>query len=328
MPELEPPKILRPPRKKAPSRFSELKRAEARLRAYEQLFSNLKLTIETITTFTPEHAPSTLLGRLEKGRDAAYRKYMSERKKTASVQTPRFSAAGAQSEMREYRPYQNVDAVLEWVRRMKACSAYDGVSRTRYLVPEVTIEAPSDDDTDWNYDAQFFDEPSGGYYSLMFNHWMRDHTHLWSWDDVDLMWMISHYGFEFPAPDCDGTLIYDAETSLVVSSFINADSAGALVIDYLLHEQPTAGPPPGTMEDYGTQVGQQVFIATEFRNSQVAIAGEMRVKKGKKSRLWLGLASQCAAKGGIAGTNGPSYLMIGPPIGESQPGVRYRIIPD
>ncbi len=50
------------------------------------------------------------------------------------------------------------------------------------------------------------------------------------------------------------------------------------------------------------------------------------VQAGKKSRIWLGVATLVVAEDGTAGTNGWCYLMmVAKPPGASVPGVKYTI---
>jgi hypothetical protein len=309
--------VSRPRKKNAPSKLVGLKRAEASLSVYKDAFSNLKGFVDAVTDLTEEHAPAAVVNQLEKGRTAAYRKYIAECEKAAAIETPK--------PMLQPERYQTdlggFNTIGKWI------DVQEGISRTRMLVPEVIIGRAGQNDTDRNYDATFYDPADMGFLSLMFRFWMRDYTHWYSVDEPDSVWVLSHYGFEFPAPDYDGWLIYDAETRLILSSYINADSAGVLQVDYLAHEQPVGGAPPSTFESYGRHVGQRTFVTTGFANLSFSIQGKMRVEQGQRSRLWLGVATLASAKGGVAGTHGWSYLRVEPPTGESQAGVRYRIAP-
>ena len=231
-------------------------------------------------------------------------------------------------------PVKEVSIAIDWSRipdifRDK-CQTFRGVAQTRFSVVGTPIELPSDSDTEWGYDATLFDSPSGSYQSLMYKHWIRDKTHWYSVDTIDMMWVISHIGYEFPAPQCNGTMIYEANISMIVSAYISAET-GLLSDELLVQEvanvaaNPSA---PATFETYGRSFGQLNFTSTDFRTLNAVVTGSFKVKSGKKSRVWFGISGICSALDGFAGTNGYCYLMVKPASGETQPGVKYTFVPD
>jgi hypothetical protein len=317
---------------KVSSALTDTRKTEAWLRYYDHIFKNMGAFIERMRIYNPKLEPVEEIKRLEKAREEAMRRYTAQRKKQESMKIPAWSAFSF--DRSEYQSFHHFrEAYFDKLSRFyeaiaeAACPTISGVTSTRFLIVEDIIEWPDDNDTEWNYDGRFYDV-YGSYYSLMFDHWMRDHTHWYSVDALDLMWVISHYGFQFPAPPCDGTLYYEADLRLIVSAFINADDGtGVLLVDLLSHEQPVAGSAPGSFDNYETQLGQQVFTSTDFKSDGFLVTGSFEVEKDQTSVLWFGLATLVSAKGGFAGTNGWSYLMVAPPPGETQPGVKYTVVP-
>lgn len=311
------------------SKLASLKRTECDCRMLLGMLQNADRFANRIKARDKNTDVEALIKKIEKRRDDAGDKL--EKAIIAAAKTTTNTAKPVRSLFR----YYEIDKFhASWLDRFphtateaSDCSETTGIAQTRYLVPERYLELPDDNDTTWNYTTSFWDVP-GSYFSLMYEHWMRDQTHWYSFDSIDLMWVISHYGFGFPKPECDGTLHYEANLQLITSARVEADTGGLLLVDLMLHEQTTGGAAPATFETYQTRIGQQSFLSTKFQSDPYIVGGSMRVKAGVEGRLWFGLATLVSAKDGIAGTNGWSYLMVKPPINADVPGIRYRIVPD
>jgi len=298
------------------SRLLALKKAETMLVGYRDLLSDSRAWLDRADRIDPK-AGANLFKAFEKARTAREGVLVSQQRAVADL-----------------LPVKEVPVPFDWSRiqdifRPK-CQTFRGLAQTRFSIVGTPIELPSDSDTEWGYDATLFDPPSGSYQSLMYKHWIRDKTHWYSSDTIDMMWVISHLGYEFPAPQCNGTMSYEANLSMIVSAFISAE--WGLLSDELLVQEvadAAANPSaPATFESYGRSFGQLNFTSTDFRTLNAVITGSFKVESGKKSRVWFGISGICSALDGFAGTNGYCYLMVKPASGETQPGVKFAFVPD
>ena len=298
------------------SRLLALKKAETILAGYKDLLNDSKHRIARA-------------GRLTPGDDVKLRKAL-QKAKTSAEQTVAAQKSTAAALLPKWEVYNPID----WTRvpdiHLHRCQTMRGISQTRFSILGTPIELPSVSDTEWGYDATIYDSSSGSYQSLMYEHWIVDHTHFYSFDSFDMMWLISHLGYEFPAPQCNGTMNYEANLSMIVTASVSAES-GLLSDELLLKEIPDAGAnpsAPATFEAYSRSFGQLNFTSTGHRTLDAVATGSFKVAAGKKSRVWFGISGICTALEGYAGTNGNCYLMVKPASGETQPGVKYAFVPD
>jgi hypothetical protein len=298
------------------SRLLRLKKAETMLVGYRDLLSDSRAWLARADRIDPKIG-AKLFKFFEKERAAAEKVFVAQQTAATAL-----------------LPVKEVPIPIDWSRIpdifRDRCQTFRGVTQTRSAVVRSPLELPSDSDTEWGYDATPFDSPSGSYESLMYNHWIRDKTHWYSVDTIDMMWVLSHLGYEFPAPQCNGTMNYEANLSMIVSAYISAET-GLLSEELLVQEVADAArnpSEPATFEAYGRSLGQLNFTSTDFRTLNAAVTGSFKVKSGKKSRVWFGISGICVALDGFAGTNGYCYLMVKPASGETQPGVKYTFVPD
>jgi hypothetical protein len=303
------------PLEKVESKLLSLKRSQTKLACYRELLSDSRAWLARADRLIPEGGTKVLKA-LEAARTSAEKTFTAQQ----LIETP-------------LQPVKEVLVPIDWSRipdvTVDQCHTFRGVAQTRFSIVGTPIELPSDSDTDWEFDATLYDPPSRSYQSLMYKHWMQDKTHWYSFDTIDMMWVLSHLGYEFPAPECDGTMSYEANLSLIVSAFISAE-IGLLSDELLVQEIPDSGAnpsAPGTFEAYSRSFGQLNFSSTDYKTLDAVITGSFKVHAGKKSRVWFGISGICTALEGYAGTNGYCYLMVKPATGESQPGVKYAFVP-
>lgn len=311
---------------RVPSKLSALRRAEQNYSMFSDRINNFDSYSKKLTSYNPKISTANAYKSLEKKRAQIFAKYSDERKKTAQYLTA-VPAADGIYRYQDYARYANYSqrlAAIISALRKEECPTLEGVTKSRCLVPEVYIETKDDNDTESNYVGTFYDSP-GGFLSFMFDHWLLDKTHWYSFDSLDLEWVISHYGFDFPAPECDGVCNYTADISLLVSAYINAESSGLLLVDLLLEEQQIKGAAPDGYDGYSKHLLQQRFTSTNYKSEGLIVTGSFDVKAGEQSRLWFGISTLVSALEGQAGTNQWSYLMIKRPPGESQYGIKYQI---
>lgn len=297
------------------SRLLALKRAEIVLHGCREILDDAKSWLIRADRIGPE-AVNKLIKETEKTRRKADSTLVAQQK-TASL-----------------FPLRQIPMEIDWSAitgdSNDDCPVISGVSQARISTRGTPIDLPGDSDTEWGYDAALYDPPTGSYHSLMYKHWIRDKTHWYSADMVDMLWVLSHLGYEIPAPQCKGTIHYEANISVLVSAFTSAEIS-LLSDELLVQETPDAvadNLPPRTYEAYKKSYGQLNFTSTEFKTLDASVTGSYRVKKGKKSRVWFGISGICSALDGFAGTNGYCYLMVKPVSGETKPGVKYAFVPD
>jgi hypothetical protein len=298
------------------SRLLRLKKAETMLVGYRDLLSDSRAWLARADRIDPELG-AKLFKLFEKERTAAEKVF-----------------AAQQSTAAARLPAKEVPIPVDWNRIpdifLDRCQTFRGVTQTRPAVVSTPLKLSSDSDTEWGYEATSFDSPSGSYQSMMYKHWMRDKTHWYSVDAIDMMWVLSHFGYEFPAPQCNGIMNYEANLSMIVSAYISAET-GLLSDELLVQEVADASrmpSAPATFEAYSRSFGMLDFVSTDFRTLNAVVTGSFRVNSGKKSRVWFGVSGICVALDGFAGTNGYCYLMVKPASGETQPGVKYTFVPD